>query len=128
MYGFHGLVVTGYVGVQGILQTADELIVFNVLLFDERLDTFMEVSLVHIIMAIVPVHVVKVMADRPVSLFWKRIVVVMWAGRCTRIRWVDLDGPLSRNGLRGDHGVRRAMSWFLSRRGRFSPRSGIERG
>ena len=63
--------MASYVGVQGILQTADELVVLNVLLFNERLDTFMEVTLVPMTVAITPVRVFGEMADRSVSLFLK---------------------------------------------------------
>jgi len=115
VYGFHGLIVASYVGMQGILQAADELVVLNILLLNQRLDTFVKVSLVPMVAAVISVHVFREMADRSVSLFKKRVVVVTWTGRCTRIRRVDRDSSLSRNGLRGDHGVRRAVTEFFRR-------------
>ena len=98
--------MSSYVGVQGIPQTADELVVLNVLLLNERPDTFVEVALVPMTVAITPVRVFREMADRSVSLSLERIVVVMWTGRRARIRRVDRDSPLLRNELRGDYGVR----------------------
>jgi len=104
--GFHGLIATGRVGVQGIRQSSDELVVLKILLFDERLDGFVEVSLVPIAVAMVPVPVFGEIANRWMPLPRKRIVIVMWTGRRARVGRVDRDSPLLRNGLRGDRRVR----------------------
>ena len=64
VYGFNGLVVTSYVGAQRVPQTADELVVLDALLLNEWLDTFMEVSLVPMTVAVTPVHVLGKMANR----------------------------------------------------------------
>lgn len=98
--------MTGCVGMQWIRQSSDELVVLKILLLDERLDGFVEVSLVPTAVAMVPIHVFGVIANRWMPLPRKRIVIVMWTGRCARIGWVDRDGPLWRNGSWGDRRVR----------------------
>lgn len=102
--------MTSDVGVHVARQTTDELVVLDILLLDKRLDPFVEVSRVPVIITVVLVHVFREMADRSVSL-WKWIVVVMRAGRCTRARRVDGGSPLPR----GDRGVRRTVIRLLGR-------------
>lgn len=69
VYGFNGLVVTSYVGAQGVPQTADELVVLDALLLNEWLDTLMEVSLVPMAVVVTSVHVLGEMANRSMSPF-----------------------------------------------------------
>ena len=122
---FHGLVVTSRVDMHGIRQAADQLIVFDVLLLDERLGAFKELSLVPMIAAVTPIHVLGDVSYRHVSLPRKRVATIVWARRCTRVRRVDRDNALSWNLLQRDHRVR-TTTQFLRERGRLGPRSWVE--
>jgi len=102
--------VTSHVGVHGVRQTTDKSVVLDVLLLNERLDPFMKLSLVPMTMTIS-----REMANRPMALPRKRIVIVMWAGRRARVRRIDRDNTLLRNGLRGDHRVRKTVTFFHRR-------------
>ena len=122
--GFHGLVVTSRVRVCGARQPPEELVVFDVLLFNERLGAFTELPLVPI-MTVVSVHIFRDTTDRQASLFRKWIVVVVRAGGRTRVGRVDRGSTLSRSWLGGDHGVR-TMTRFPQEWGGFSPGSWVE--
>lgn len=107
--------MTSCVSVQGIRQSSDELVVLEILLLNERLDGFVEVSLVPIAVAMVPIRVFGEIVNRWTALPRKQIVIVMWTGWRARIGWVDRDGPLWRNRLWDDRSVRQAVNRFLQR-------------
>ena len=96
--------MTSRVGMCGARHPPDELVIFDVFLFNERLYAFAELSLIPT-MTTVSVDIFRDRSNRQASSLRKRVVVVMWAGRCTRVRRVDRGSDLSRNRLRGDHRV-----------------------
>ena len=53
-------------------------------------------------MILAMIHISREVAGQPVPLLGKRIIVVLWTGRCRR---VDGDKPLPWNGLGNDPGA-----------------------